>query len=170
MRLRPQFACVVALAALLSPSGRAQVGPPDPITIHVHASQPTGPYSPHLQLLRRRRAQLHLRAGRPQTPQRALRPQLRSRLLPHAQSLHHRQRRRLAEMGLDQRVHGKARRHARLRLHHHRPHLRHPRRRARPPAGRDRLHARSALDAPRALPPHIPQRRHLHRLDLSAEG
>jgi xylan 1,4-beta-xylosidase len=46
MRLHPYFARVVALVALLAPSGRAQFGPPDPITIHVHAGQSTGAYSP----------------------------------------------------------------------------------------------------------------------------
>jgi xylan 1,4-beta-xylosidase len=46
MRLHPCFACVVTLAALLAPSGRAQSGPPGSITIHVHAAQPAGSYTP----------------------------------------------------------------------------------------------------------------------------
>ena len=77
-----------------------------------------------------------------------------------------RQRRRLPQVGLHQRLHRRRRRQAHLQLDHHRPPLRQPRCQPHPALCRDRLHPRSPLAPPRSLPPRLPQRRRLHRLVL----
>ena len=136
--------------------------------------QVSRPSTPHLALLRLRRAQLHLHARRQEAALRALRPQLAHGLRPHTQSADLGRRHASAQMGIDQRLHGGRRRKSALRLDHHRPHLRHAPRARHETARRNRLHARSSLRQAEALSAHLVAgqalRRHLHRLGASAQG
>ena len=150
---------VVAIAVALATASQ-----PEPhITIHVDASARVGPMTPMWAMFGYDEPNYTYTANGKKLLDRARRGEPRAGLRARAQPADERRRHAGAEVGIDQRLHRRCRRAAALRLDDRRSHLRHLLRAQDEADRRDRLHARSALDASRSVSPSLEARRRTRR-------